>query len=90
MRVLKWVVDRCEGKAHAVETPIGWLPEFDDLEWSGLENFTREKFDAITAIHADEWAAELSAHDELFAALKSSLPRELQLRRELLQLNFAS
>jgi phosphoenolpyruvate carboxykinase (GTP) len=87
MRVLKWVVGRCEGKAHAVETPIGWLPEFDDLEWSGLENFTREKFEAITAIHADEWAAELSAHDELFAALKSSLPRELQLRRELLQIN---
>ena len=87
MRVLKWIVDRCEGRAHAVETAIGWVPDYEDLEWQGLEGFSREQFDAITGIHHEEWAAELFAHDELFATLKSKLPRELALRRELLQLN---
>jgi phosphoenolpyruvate carboxykinase (GTP) len=87
MRVLKWIVERCEGKAHAMETPIGWVPEFEDLQWNGLENFSREKFEAITTIHHEDWAAELFAHDELFDTLKFKLPRELILRRELLQLN---
>ena len=87
MRVLKWIVERCEGRAHAMETPIGWVPEYEDLQWNGLEKFSREKFEAITAIHHEDWAAELFAHDELFSALKSHLPRELVLRRELLQLN---
>ena len=90
MRVLKWIVERCDGKAHAVETPIGWVPEFDDLEWKGLDGFSHEKFKAITAIHIEDWAAELFAHDELFNTLKFSLPRELALRRELLQLTLTS
>ncbi len=90
MRVLKWIVDRCDGHAHAVETPIGWVPEFDDLEWKGLDGFSHEKFKAITAIHIEDWAAELFAHDELFNTLKFSLPRELALRRELLQLTLTS
>ena len=87
MRVLKWIVERCDGRAHAMETPIGWVPEYEDLQWTGLDKFSREKFEAITAIHHEDWAAELFAHDELFSALKSNLPRELVLRRELLQLN---
>jgi phosphoenolpyruvate carboxykinase (GTP) len=87
MRVLKWIVERCEGRAHAMETPIGWVPEFDDLQWDGLQNFSRKQFETITAIHPEDWAAELFAHDELFSTLKSHLPRELILRRELLQLN---
>ena len=70
-----------------METPIGWVPEYEDLQWTGLDKFSREKFEAITAIHHEDWAAELFAHDELFSALKSNLPRELVLRRELLQLN---
>src|SRR5437867_1426159 len=39
MRVLKWIVERCQGKARGVETPIGHVPEFADLEWKGLEAF---------------------------------------------------
>jgi len=87
MRVLKWIVERCEGRAHARETPIGWVPEFEDLEWKGLESFSHEQFNAAMAIKHDEWELELTAHDELFDTLKGRLPRELQLRREVVHLS---
>jgi phosphoenolpyruvate carboxykinase (GTP) len=86
MRVLKWIVERCQGHAHAVETPLGWVPGYEDLDWSGLERFSREQFAAATAIRHDEWQDELASHDELFAKLGARLPRELQLRREALGL----
>jgi phosphoenolpyruvate carboxykinase (GTP) len=82
MRVLKWIVERCQGRAHAVETPLGWVPAYEDLDWAGLERFSREQFAAATAIRHDEWQDELASHDELFAKLGSRLPRELALRRE--------
>jgi len=87
MRVLKWIVERCQGKASARESAIGWIPDYDNLEWKGLESFTPEQFRAVMAIKQDEWELELTAHDELFESLKSRLPRELQLRRELVHLS---
>ncbi len=86
MRVLKWVVERCRGRAHATETAIGWVPEYEDLDWEGLKGFTTEQFKAVTAIRHDEWEQEIASHDELFAMLKSRLPRELLLRKEILRL----
>ena len=90
MRVLKWIVERCQGRAHARETAIGWVPEYEDLEWKGLESFSREQFRSVMAIKHDEWELELSAHDELFKALGDRLPRELQLRREMLHLSLGA
>ena len=87
MRVLKWIVERCEGRAHATETSLGWVPDFEDLEWKGLESFSQEQFRAVTSIRHDEWESELEAHDDLFRSFEGCLPRELQLRRELLHLN---
>jgi phosphoenolpyruvate carboxykinase (GTP) len=84
MRVLKWIVERCRGRAHAVETPIGWVPAFEDVEWTGLERFGREQFGAATSIRHDEWQDELGQHDELFEKLGARLPRSLGLRREAL------
>jgi len=89
MRVLKWVVERCQGKAHAVETAIGWIPEYQDLEWAGLEGFTPEQYKAVSSIRADDWMLELDAHDDLFDSLKARLPRELMLRKELLRLSIS-
>ena len=88
MRVLKWIVERCEGRAHAHETALGWGPDFADLEWKGLA-FSPEQFQLATSIKAEDWKAELAAHDELFKMLGASLPRELQLRRELLGINLS-
>ena len=82
MRVLKWIVDRCQGRAQGVETSIGLVPAYEHLEWSGLERFSREQFATVTAIRPDEWRAELASHDELFATLRSRLPGALAARRE--------
>ncbi len=87
MRVLKWVVERCQGQAHARETAIGWVPDYADLDWKGLKSFTPEHFRSVMSIKHDEWVLELSSHDELFDALRARLPRELQLRREILHLS---
>src|SRR5579862_3930796 len=49
MRVLKWIVDRAHGHALGRETPIGWMPRYEDLEWKGLESFPQEKFEELQA-----------------------------------------
>jgi phosphoenolpyruvate carboxykinase (GTP) len=85
MRVLKWVVERCAGRARAIETPLGWVPGFDDLEWAGLERFTAQTFAQATSIRPEEWRAELASHDELFAKLGTHLPRPLADRRAALE-----
>ncbi|MCX7893618.1 MAG: phosphoenolpyruvate carboxykinase (GTP) [Burkholderiales bacterium] len=90
MRVLKWIVDRCRGRASAVETPLGWVPDYADIEWTGLEKFGPEQFRAVTSIKHDEWEAELASHDELFERLKDRLPRQLQLRRQMLHLDLGA
>jgi phosphoenolpyruvate carboxykinase (GTP) len=87
MRVLKWVVERCQGRARGLETSIGWVPKYEDLEWAGLEGFTPENYKAVSAIRHDEWVQELESHDELFDMLKSRLPREMLLRKEMLHLS---
>lgn len=87
MRVLKWIVERSQGRARASETAIGWVPEFDDLMWTGLEGFGRDKFAAMTSIDKSEWAAELKMHDELLRQLSARIPKELRLRREALGLS---
>jgi len=89
MRVLKWVVDRCSGKAKATDTPIGRVPDFADLEWRGLEGFSGEKYKRISEIDRVDWQRELKLQDELLTALGSRLPRELAERREILGRSFA-
>ncbi|MGQ0751627.1 MAG: phosphoenolpyruvate carboxykinase (GTP) [Betaproteobacteria bacterium] len=87
MRVLKWIVERCEGKASARETPLGWMPRYQDMAWKGLSDMTPERFEKLTAIDPRLWSEELKDHGELFARLKSRLPRELELQRELFALS---
>ena len=84
-RVLKWIVQRCEGSAHAVETAIGWVPEYNDLDLRGIEaDITPEKFAEAQKIDKAEWHRELVMQDELFIKLYSQLPKELVFQRELL------
>jgi len=85
MRVLKWIVERCQGKARGVETPIGRVPDFAEVELSGLEGFDDEKFRRVSSIDSSEWKRELKLQDELLQLLGSRLPREFALRREALE-----
>ncbi|MEM1331528.1 MAG: phosphoenolpyruvate carboxykinase (GTP) [Planctomycetota bacterium] len=83
MRILKWVVDRVHGETSATEGPLGWMPQYDDIDWRGLD-FPREKFDELMSTERSEWLAEIASHDELFFKLYDRLPKELTFIRELL------
>jgi len=83
MRVLKWIVDRVRGKGYAVESPLGWMPGYADLNWEGL-NFTKDKFNTLMSIDAQEWKNELLSQEELFAKLYDRLPKEFTFMRELI------
>jgi phosphoenolpyruvate carboxykinase (GTP) len=83
MRVLKWIIDRARGRALGRETPIGWMPRYDDIEWSGLD-FPRETFEQLQAFDRDSWNREVIDHEELFLTLHDHLPSEMVYERELL------
>ncbi len=83
MRVLKWIVDRARGNAAGRETPIGWMPRYEELEWNGLE-FRREDFESLQAFHRPEWRREVLGHAELFMDLHDHLPPQMIYERELL------
>jgi phosphoenolpyruvate carboxykinase (GTP) len=84
MRVLKWIVERCQGKAHALKTAIGYVPEFGDLEWKGLEGFGDEQFRKVTSIDLGAWKQELKLHDEILGLVGPRLPREMAAKRDAL------
>jgi phosphoenolpyruvate carboxykinase (GTP) len=83
MRVLKWIVERCRGRAGAARSPLGWVPRYDDLEWAGLSGFSRRRYDELMMIDRQEWERELLSHASLFARLgEEKLPTALKQRRE--------
>ncbi len=84
-RILGWMVNRCRFGAHALESSIGWLPDYDDLDMHGIEDsFPREVFAEAQKIDTAEWHRELLLQDELFIKLYSNLPKEIIFQRELL------
>lgn len=83
MRILKWVVERARGRAISIESPIGWMPRYEDIDWRGLESFTREQFQALMAVDRDAWQQEILSHEALFMMLYDRLPKELLFIREL-------
>ena len=87
MRVLKWVVERANGRGKATESPLGYMPHYQDLDWAGLEDFTPDKFQALMSIDRDEWERELLLHEELFVKLYDRMPHEFLAMRELLLSN---
>jgi len=76
MRVLKWMIDRIEGKAKGIENVFGISPSYGELNWNGL-NFTAEQFNTVTHIDKAAWQTELGLHEELFQQLAHHLPAEL-------------
>ncbi|TVQ90933.1 MAG: phosphoenolpyruvate carboxykinase (GTP) [Deltaproteobacteria bacterium] len=87
MRVLRWVVERSRGQAGAVESPLGWMPRYEDLDWRGLDDFTRSSFDEIMNIDREQYKLELQSHQELFGRMYDKLPKEFLFMRELLLSN---
>ena len=83
MRVLEWIVGRVRGKSGAIESPIGWMPRYDDIRWEGLD-FSRQTFTELMAVEGELWKTELSSHGELLERLYDRMPKEFVLTRELL------
>jgi len=83
MRVLKWIVERARGTAQSIESPLGWVPRYEDLDWRGLE-FDRTQFDQVMSVDREVWQQEMVSHDALFVRLYDKLPKEFILMRELI------
>jgi phosphoenolpyruvate carboxykinase (GTP) len=85
MRVLKWIVERVHGRGYALESPLGWMPRYEDIDWTGLEDFPRDRFNhELMAVEAEQWKAELLSHNALFTKLYDRLPKEFLFMRELI------
>jgi phosphoenolpyruvate carboxykinase (GTP) len=76
-RVLKWMVERIEGKAAAVETPIGYVPTPDQIDLDGLDGDAADVAAALK-VDAEEWKAELPLIEEWFAQIGDSLPSSVR------------
>jgi phosphoenolpyruvate carboxykinase (GTP) len=75
-RVLKWMLQRIEGKAQGAEHVFGITPRYEDIDWTGLA-FSADQFSRITAIDGKSWQEEFALHAELFEKLRHGLPAAL-------------
>ena len=77
MRVLNWILARCEGKADAVETPIGYVPKAEDIDLEGLD-ISLDTLKSILAVDKDLWSAEADGIEEFYAKFGDRLPEALR------------
>ena len=89
MRVLKWIVERCNGGAKAVDTPLGRAPSYEDLDLAGLDGMSPERFGQLMSLDAKLWQKELQDHDVLFGSLGQRLPGKLRAEREAMGAKFS-
>ena len=83
MRILKWIVQRANFGAKAAETAIGWIPCYEEIDWTGLD-FPREEWDKLMEIDRPTWKLQSLQHEELFLELSDRMPKELIFEREML------
>ena len=76
MRVLKWMLDRLEGRVQGHETAFGIAPRYSEINWQGLE-FSPTQFETVTRLDTADWDEELKLHDAHFDKLAHHLPQEL-------------
>ena len=77
MRVLDWIIKRCEGKADANETPIGFVPKAQDINLEGLD-FSVEQLEDILSVDKELWKTETQGIEEFYGKFGDRLPQELR------------
>ena len=87
MRVLKWIVDRAQGRVSANETPIGSIPHRADLDLRGLD-ISNDQIGELIDAKREEWLSELDLQERFFADVGETLPPELDVQREALRAGF--
>ena len=83
-RILKWVFERCDGNADAIETPLGMTPTPESLDLSGLD-ITPEKLAVLLKVDPEEWKEEFPLIEEHYAKFGDRLPEELRVEFEALK-----
>lgn len=86
LRVLEWIIKRCEGKVDAIETPIGFVPKAEDINLEGLD-FSRETLQGILEVDKAKWAKEAAGVEEFYKQFGDKLPKELRQQLEILREN---
>ncbi|MDY2609644.1 MAG: phosphoenolpyruvate carboxykinase (GTP) [Eubacteriales bacterium] len=86
MRVLLWILDRCDGKADAVETPIGYLPRPEDIDIEGLDLTTDTIRDLLT-VDRESWLSDVTNIREFYAQIGDHMPKELYEELDKLEAN---
>jgi phosphoenolpyruvate carboxykinase (GTP) len=76
LRVLEWIIDRCNGKADAVETAIGYLPKAEDVNTAGLD-MPKDSLEKLLKIDDEEWLNEVGELKAFFKKFGKKLPREI-------------
>jgi len=80
MRVLMWILDRCAGKADAVETAIGYLPKAEDINTEGLEGIDLDTIKGLLSVDKDLWKEDVKGIKEFYSKFDAddTLPAELK------------
>jgi phosphoenolpyruvate carboxykinase (GTP) len=76
LRVLEWILARCNNNIGAVKSPIGYIPRPEDIDMTGLD-LSRETLEKLLSINKDEWLKELESQREFFKRFGRDLPREI-------------
>jgi len=84
IRVVKWVIDRVQGRGYGVESPLGYMPRYQDIHWEGLE-FDPDTFYSLMSVNREKATEEARSHEELFDKFYDRLPKEFVHLRELLK-----
>lgn len=87
MRVLEWIIKRVKGEGSGIETEIGTVPTYQDINFDGL-NMNEAQYKEATKVDRDEWLQELKLQDELLDKLKDRLPKKFAEIRKSLQSRF--
>jgi phosphoenolpyruvate carboxykinase (GTP) len=82
-RVLAWIVARVRGRAVGRETELGWVPRYDDIDWTDCA-VTREAFEELVTVDEEAWRRELAEHAAWFEKLGSRVPPQLRIKRDLI------
>jgi phosphoenolpyruvate carboxykinase (GTP) len=88
LRVLQWIIERCEGRMDAKETPIGFLPFPADINTTDLD-ISEENLQALTSIDLDQWRAEMDSVGAYLDSYGDRLPEALRLQQKAIRANLA-
>ena len=88
MRVLNWIIDRCEGKADAKETAIGYIPKPEDIDLTDLD-IDRKTLEDLLSVDKAVWEKEAAEIEEHYKKFGDKLPKELREQLETLKANLA-